>query len=207
MQSKSLLLIAALVGSGAAQANLLVNPGFEHPASNFLNALVPGGATWINGWTTTGTGVHWMRESLGYFTDPAGSDAVDLANYTLGNGGIRQSFATSIGTNYSVGFYGATFGNPTYGEITALIDNTVMGTYRPINPTSASNTWQYFSFNFTATDSTTTLEFRNTQAASMQYSFLDNASVVASPVPLPAGYVLMLTGLGLIGTVVRRTRG
>ena len=187
-----------------AATNLLVNPGFEHPASDFLNYLIPGNYTWINGWTTTGTGVHWMNESLGYFTDPIGKDAVDLANYTYANGGIKQSFATAVGETYTVGFYGATFANPTFGEITALIDNQVVNTYQLINTTSASNTWRYFSFNFTATSAMTTLEFRNTQAAGMQYSFLDNASVVVATVPEPETYAMLLAGLGLVGFAVRR---
>jgi hypothetical protein len=206
MKNKALLLFGALAGMPAAQANLLVNPGFEHPASNFLNALVPGNATWITGWTATGTGVHWMTEALGYFTDPIGKDAVDLANYTYANGGIKQSFATQIGTNYTVGFHGATFANPTYGEITALIDNALVGTYQLINPTSASNTWKYFSFNFTATGTTTTLEFRNTQVAGMQYSFLDNVSVEVTPVPEPETCALMLAGLSLVGFAARRRK-
>jgi hypothetical protein len=43
-----------------AATNLLVNGGFEHPASNFVNYLAPGGFTGIDGWITTGNGVHWM---------------------------------------------------------------------------------------------------------------------------------------------------
>lgn len=190
-----------------AAANLLVNPGFEHPASNFLNYLMPGGYTWITGWTTTGTGVHWMNESLGYFTDPIGKDAVDLANYTYANGGIKQSFATALGTTYTVGFYGATFQNPGNdgtGEITALIDNNVINTYQLVNHSSASNAWQHFTFNFTATGLVTTLEFRNTLPGAKQYSFLDNASVEVAAVPEPQTYAMLLAGLGLVGFAARR---
>lgn len=184
--------------------NLLVNPGFEHPSSSFLNALVPGGATWITGWTATGTGLHWMTEALGYFTDPIGKDAVDLANYTYANGGIQQSFATVAGSKYNVGFYGATFGNETWGEITASINGNVVNTYKLFNTTSASNTWKYFSFDFVATGATTTLGFSNSQAAGMQYSFLDNASVFAVPVPEPAQGAMMLAGLAMLGYTARR---
>lgn len=198
----SVCVLSALPAQAAT--NLLINGGFEHPASNFVNYLMPGDYTWITGWTTTGTGVHWMTEGLGYFTDPIGKDAVDLANYTYANGGIKQSFATTIGTTYTVGFHGATFANPTFGEITALIDNQVINTYQLFNTTSASNTWEYFSFNFTATSAMTTLEFKNTQAAGIQYSFLDNASVVAVPVPEPETYAMLLAGLGLVGFAARR---
>lgn len=190
--------------SQAATPNLLTNPGFEHPSSAFLNALVPNGATWISGWTATGTGVHWMNEQLGYFTDTVGKDAVDLANYSYSNGGIQQSFATVIGSKYTVGFSGATFGNPTWGEITALINGDTIETYKLFNTTSASNTWKYFSFDFVATSVTTTLGFKNTQAAGMQYSFLDNVSVSVAPVPEPESYMMMLAGLGLATLVSHR---
>lgn len=200
-------LFATATALPAKAANLLVNPGFEHPNNAFLNALVPGGVTWITGWTTTGTGLHWMRESLGYFTDPVGRDAVDLANYTYANGGIKQSFATQAGAKYLVEFYGMTFqnaGNDGTGEITALIDNAVINTYQLVNHSSASNAWQRFSFNFIASGAYTTLEFRNTLAAGKQYSFLDNVSVTAVPVPEPETYALMLAGLGLVGFATRR---
>ncbi len=204
--SRSLALATCLFATAAAlpaqAGNLLVNPGFEHPDNAFLNVLMPGGYTWISGWTTTGTGVHWMRESLGYFTDPVGRDAVDLANYTYANGGIKQSFATLAGAKYLVEFSGMTYqnaGNDGTGEITALIDNAVIDTYQLVNHSSASNAWQNFSFVFTATGASTTLEFRNTLPAAKQYSFLDNVSVTAAPVPEPETYALMLAGLGLLG--------
>ena len=211
--SRNLALTVCLCAAAAALPakadNLLVNPGFEHPDNAFLNFLMPGGYTWISGWTTTGTGVHWMRESLGYFTDSVGRDAVDLANYTYANGGIKQSFATQAGAKYLVEFYGMTFqnaGNDGTGEITALIDNAVIDTYQLVNHSSSSNAWQRFSFNFIANGTSTTLEFRNTLAAGKQYSFLDNVSVTTAPVPEPETYALMLAGLGLLGWKLRSRR-
>ena len=190
-----------------AATNLLINGGFEHPASNFVNYLAPAGFTGINGWITTGNGVHWMTESLGYFTDPSGKDAVDLADYARANGGIKQSFATTIGAIYSVSFAGMTFqnaGNPDgRGEITAMIDNVAIQTYQLVNQSSASNAWQSFGFNFTATSALTTLEFRHAPAGE-NYSFLNDAAVFAVPVPEPETYAMLLAGLGLVGFTVRR---
>lgn len=202
-----LALAAALSISPAHADNLLVNPGFEHPAGNFVNFLMPGAYTWINGWTTTGSGVHWMRESLGYFTDPIGRDAVDLANYNLANGGIEQRFATLAGTTYRVEFQGMTFQNPGNdgtGEISVLIDNQLINTYQLVNHSSASNAWQQFSFDFTASSGSTLLSFANYLPAAKQYSFLDNVSVSAAPVPEPENYAMLLAGLGLVGLVARR---
>lgn len=193
--------------SAEAAPNLLINGGFEHPASNFLNYLAPGGFTYIEGWTTTGNGVHWMTESLGYFTDPTGKDAVDLADYAKANGGIKQSFATTVGATYNVSFAGMTYqnaGNPDgLGEITALIDNTEIQTYQLVNQSSASNAWQHFNFSFTATAASTTLEFRH-KPAGENYSFLNDAGVFAAPVPEAESYALMLAGLGLVGFATRR---
>lgn len=197
----------ALAGGAQASTNLLINGGFEHPASNFVNYLAPGGFTGITGWTTTGNGVHWMTEALGYFTDPTGKDAVDLADYARANGGIKQSFATTTGARYAVSFAGMTFqnaGNPDgEGEITVLIDAVELQTYALVNHSSASNAWQTFSFNFTATSSTTTLEFRHSPAGE-NYSFINDAGVFALPVPEPETWVLLLAGFGLVAGAVRR---
>ena len=194
--------ISASSAQAALPANLLINGGFEHPASNFVNYLAPFGFTGINGWTTTGNGVHWMTESLGYFTDPTGKDAVDLADYARANGGIQQTFATTAGMLYNVAFSGMTYqnaGNPDgLGEITALINNNEIQTYQLVNIGSASNAWQNFSFSFTATSASTTLEFKH-KPAGENYSFLNDAGVFAAPVPEPETYALMLAGLGLVG--------
>ncbi len=197
----------SLSATAQASGNLLINGGFEHPATSFVNYLASGGFTGITGWTTTGNGVHWMTESLGYFTDPTGKDAVDLANYTRANGGIKQSFNTTAGARYEVSFAGMTFqnaGNPDgLGEITVLIDNVEMQTYQLVNRSSASNAWQNFSLSFTAAAASTTLEFRH-KPAGENYSFVNDAGVFAAPVPEPESGVLMLAGLGLMGLLVRR---
>jgi hypothetical protein len=201
----SVCVLSALPAQAAT--NLLVNGGFEHPASNFVNYLAPAGFTGITGWVTTGSGVHWMTESLGYFTDPTGKDAVDLADYAKANGGIKQSFATTIGAMYSVSFAGMTYqnaGNPDgLGEITAVIDNVEIQTYQLVNHSSASNAWQNFGFTFTAASALTTLEFRHAPAGE-NYSFLNDAAVFAVPVPEPETYAMLLAGLGLVGFAARR---
>ena len=188
-----------------ATTNLLINGGFEYPA-NFPNALLSGGNTIITGWVTTGSGVHWMNENLGYFTDPTGIYAVDLADYGYANGGIKQSFATTAGALYSVSFAGMTFqnaGNDGLGEITTLINDVELQTYQLVNHSSASNAWQNFSFTFTAASTLTTLEFRH-KPAGENYSFLNDAGVYAVPVPEPETYAMLLTGLGLLGFMARR---
>lgn len=204
--------LCACAASAQANTNLIINGGFEHPASNFVNFLAPGDSTVIQGWTTTGNGVHWMTEALGYFTDPTGKDAVDLADYAKANGGIKQSFVTTPGAIYNVSFAGMTYqnaGNPDgLGEITTLIDNVEMQTYQLVNKSSASNAWQSFSFSFTAATSSTTLEFRH-KPAGENYSFLNDVGVYAAPIPsVPEAqtYAMLLAGFGIIGAVARRRK-
>jgi hypothetical protein len=147
-----------------------------------------------------------MNENLGYFTDPTGTYAVDLADYGHANGGIKQNFATTAGALYSVSFAGMTFqnaGNDGLGEITTLINDVELQTYQLVNHSSASNAWQNFSFTFTAASTLTTLEFRH-KPAGENYSFLNDAGVYAVPVPEPETYALMMAGLGLVGFAVRR---
>ena len=207
IRTLTLCLACCTFGANAqAASNLLINGGFEYPA-NFPNVLAPAGYTLISGWITTGNGVHWMNENLGFFTDPTGIYAVDLADYGKANGGIQQTFATTAGTLYNVAFSGMTYqnaGNPDgLGEITALINNNEIQTYQLVNKSSASNVWQNFSFSFTATSASTTLEFKH-KPAGENYSFLNDAGVFAAPVPEPETYALMLAGLGLVGFAARR---
>ena len=205
-------LLCACTASAQANTNLIVNGGFENPDLKFVNYLAPGGSTVIQGWTTTGNGVHWMTESLGFFTDPTGKDAVDLADFARANGGIKQSFSTIAGAVYNVSFAGMTFqnrGNPDgLGEITTLVNNIEKQTYQLVNKSSASNAWQSFSFSFTATTASTTLEFKH-KPAGENYSFLNDVSVFAAPVPSitePQTYAMLLAGFGIIGALARRRK-
>ncbi|HQT30330.1 MAG TPA: hypothetical protein PLE48_14005 [Thiobacillus sp.] len=137
-----------------ASTNMLVDGGLEYQPMSPMSSPPLAIHTYIGGCITTGSGVHWMNESLGYFTDPTGIYAIDLADYGYANGGIKHSFATTVGGLYSVSFAGMAYknaGNPDgKGEITALIDNHAIQTYQLLNQSSASNAWQSFNFTFSA---------------------------------------------------------
>ncbi len=90
-----------------------------------------------------------------------------------------QTFATTAGQTYEVDFAGATgtkSGRDGTGIIDVMIGGSLAGTFNLSN-TGTSLLWQNFSFEFTSTGSSTTLEFQNRQDAYLPFAVLDNVVV------------------------------
>jgi hypothetical protein len=196
----SLMLAAGLSAGSAHASNLLVNPGFELPGTGYVS--LPGNSTAITGWTTVLNGVEWFNAtSFGGAAD--GVMIVDLANYTYTGGGIEQTFATVVGQSYDLSFSLGTM-QASGRDGTAHIDVTVAGVttgYDVINHTG-SLVWTAVTQSFTASSSSTTLRFTNTQNPHLHFANVDAASV--SAVPEPETYAMLLAGLGLVGFAARR---
>ena len=207
----SLIAIAAagLLASTAGAATI-VNGSFEigtDPGAGFSNLAA--GSPAITGWTVGGFGVDYIG---GYWQASDGVRSVDLSGASAGS--VSQSFATSIGTEYTVFF--DLSGNPDGGNANKISVVSISGSLPDIKiyTVGASNSrsnmnWETFSYAFTAFDSISTLTF-----ASAEYNpfgpALDNVSVIdggggiGAGVPEPASWAMMLVGFGLVGASARR---
>jgi hypothetical protein len=204
----------------AAHANLLTNGSFENTNNAFVgdanktDELLSGSAA-IPGWTTANAQLAWIENGNPYGISAAnGSFFLDLTGYVNASpyGGVTQSFATTIGTQYVVTFdlgYGgnnAAYGGPVSVTASAGGSSQVF--------TSGSGTpnpavWNLETFDFTATSSTTTLSLTGFSASGGAYIGLDNvdAEVAGSTTtPEPGTWSLLFAGIGLIGGSARFRR-
>ncbi|HVT83213.1 MAG TPA: choice-of-anchor C family protein [Phycisphaerae bacterium] len=196
-----------------AENNLLVNGSFEtytkNPSTwtipNSVDWNVPVGNTAITGWTVT-------RGPIDYYTQLQWQpqDALrtlDLGG-TPGNGGVIQSFATTPGQAYQVSFYlsGNPDGGPSNKTLRVIAGNVTQDYAFDISVmhnTLANMMWQPYSFQFVATNATSSIELYNTMpTVTSQGPVIDNVSVVAVPEP----GALSIFGLGVGGMILRRRR-
>lgn len=182
-----------LVAAGRAQqpASLLVNGSFEEgPAVvRFLNLAT--GDTSVRGWMVTGEGVDYV--STGYWLSSDGARAIDLdgsARSTVTppyvQGGIAQAFATTPGTRYRVTFDLA--GNPNQLPRVKPMRVSAAGqsaefTFDATGKTGARMGWTRQAWTFTASSTSTTLEFQSlTRSPQTGYgAAIDNVVVVPEP--------------------------
>jgi Protein of unknown function (DUF642) len=212
----SLLFAFAAVES---RANQLINGSFENTNNTFVGDVnhtdnLASGSTAIPGWTTiNGTFTAWIQNGNPWNIPASnGSFFLDLTGYSdFGTyGGVSQSFATTPGTSYVVTFdlgYGGNsglFGGPVRLTASAAGQSAVF--------TSGSGTpnpavWDSETFTFVANSATTTLNLFGLSTAGGDYIGLDNVDVEAGSggtVPEPGTCGLVLTGIGILGTMARR---
>jgi choice-of-anchor C domain-containing protein len=204
---RTILLITCITVTSTAHANLLINGSFEQPGGYFGN--VPVGSTYITGWVVT-------RGTIDYspgWQCPDGVASLDLdgsPGSTNNVGGVRQTFATVSNQQYQVTFAMAI--NPDGATNNQLLTRTMVVqaagqsanfTVNELGTTDTNMNWVGQSWTFTATNSSTTLEFYSTDAQNTYYGpTLDN--VIVTPVPEPS--TIFLTALGLITACVFRKR-
>lgn len=202
--NKVLVLLGVLAGIQSAQASLLANGSFELPIGTTYASL-PGASTTITGWTTGLSGIEWFNVSGSYPILGAAADgvmAVDLANFTFVTGGqIEQTFATSSGQAYTLDFSLGT--SNAFSRLgTAHVDVDVAGVSAGYGITNVASAiaWSTQTLTFTATGSSTTLQFKNTEDPYTHFAFIDNVQVTPV-VPVPAAVWLLGSGLLALGAL------
>jgi Protein of unknown function (DUF642)/PEP-CTERM motif len=216
----ALLPILLALATVNAYADLITNGSFEDTSKTFVGDAngvdeLSSGSTAIPGWTTiNGVPTAWIINGNPYGISAAdGSFFLDLTGYSDSGtyGGVSQSFATTAGTSYVVTFdlgYGGdstAFGGPVSVLVSAggSSQTFTSGSGSP-NPA----VWDLETFDFTATSATTTLSLIGKTTTGGDYIGLDNVDVevgtAPGPVPEPATFTLLLTGMSMLGWAARR---
>ncbi len=173
------------------------NGSFELPVVSSGGHALPSGSTNITGWLLGGPGtVSFINGPAGGVVNPVdGAQQLDFDSGDTPPGAtLSQTFATSIGQAYTVGFYVGRFGpgGATMSLLAEAKSSTggVLGSLTAVAP----NTQSYGSlqtFTFTAATTNSTLIFTDTSSATVGVDvLLDNVSVTpALPtcVPPPSG--------------------
>jgi hypothetical protein len=199
---KRAFILAVLVsGIGLpAYGNLLIDGSFEEGnfQPNYRDAmLLSAGATDIDGWTVTNGGLSWDGPSNPFgLTASDGSYFLDLTgDYDhRPYGGVAQTISTTIGAQYRLSFDIGT--DPTYDP--ASVSVNVTGGVGPALFTSAPsspNRWESFTFDFTATSASTTIELDGEASTDLLYIGLDNVGLEAIPEP---STLTLVVGPGLL---------
>jgi len=211
--SLTLLALAGglLLGGEAAQAaNLLRNGSFEigrNPGRNF-STLYPG-STAIDGWTVTRGSINYIA---GYWQAADGNRSIDLDGWDAGE--IAQTFSTTVGQSYLVTFSlaGNPYAPPLLKEMrVAAAGHSAYFSFDITGKSFSDMGWLLKSWQFTAVDTETTLEFLSLSNRKPQPygAALDNVSIVAisQPVAVPEpSSVAGLIAVSALGACLMRKR-
>jgi hypothetical protein len=204
--------VAYGLGVGVAQANFLIDGGFDNPTAGTIpyasyTNYGPvnsdpnyGGTSFDNAWQITTGNVDLVQQLGGWPASPVSSPYyLDLNGNTPGT--IEQSFATVIGQQYSLSFWysnnAAGSPNPDRATVTVAALSDTIEHYGAL---STNLNWTYYSNTFTATNALTTLSFAQVDNCCNGGILLDSINV--SAVPEPATWTMMIMGffgLGFLG--------
>ena len=156
--------------TSTATVDVTVNPVTD---TYTLSNLVTNGSfeNGMTGWTQTAGGVDNV-DSNGW--QPAdGTHSLDMNAFSPG--GIHQTLSTVAGVGYTVGFdLSKNPGNQAHATLVVSVDNSshtsMTYTYNDAN-TAHDMLWSQQGFTFTATGSTTTLDFTSTYPSGFSFPF------------------------------------
>ncbi len=190
--SSLLLFLSLMQMSQTASASLIVNGSFEQPdirTGTFETfSIIPG---WV---VSFGGGIEIQDNVAG--SAFSGEQFVELDSTR--NSGMQQNIATLAGQEYVLDFaYSARPGvNANSNTIEVIFDGVLLDTISASGVGLSDTDWSIFSYNITATDSLSTLEFRAAGASNSRGGYLD--AVRLSAVPLPPAVWLFGSGLLLL---------
>jgi choice-of-anchor C domain-containing protein len=196
----TLMLISVYSSEAYATLNLLNNGSFETGTDPNSWLRLDPGSTAIDGWTVINSRIDYIGT---YWQAADGSRSLDLDGGPTESGGIEQTFTTTPGDEYLVTFDMA--GNPAGPPTTKLMRVEAAGDSSDFSFDIDTHTlgdmgWVSCSWQFTATDTETTLEFYSTDDTGDFGPALDN--VVVTPIPEPTTLCLLALGAALL----RRSR-
>jgi choice-of-anchor C domain-containing protein len=181
-----ILLLPCALAAPARAANLVANGGFEVvPNPGAATVMLASGSTTISPWVVTAGNV----EDVGnlYWEPASGGCSLALNGTTAGT--VAQSFATLSGATYTVSFSlaGDAFSVPEIKHVRVKAAGSSMDfSFDTAASWQWAMGWQRVSWPFTATASTTTLEFQSLEAGLDTGPAIDSVEVVLTG-PLDAG--------------------
>lgn len=202
--ARCLSVLAGLLLATSANANLIVNGGFED------NSVAAG--TWsyfssasVNGWG--GDNIEIWNQ-FGGVVAPEGQQHAELNAHPFDGDvfSIYQDFATVVGQTYDVSFFYSARNNASeqfnfsVGTLAALVNDHVVGS------------WKQYTGSFVASSLLSTITFSSTDTGTLG-NFLDDVVVVADLNPdqqaelaEPNPLVMLLIGLGGLVLIRRKNR-
>ena len=175
---------AAPVPKGAESANLAVNGSFEDVKDDEASRPQDKGSTTIKGWVVTRGQIDVTQEDGNVWKAAHGKRALDLHG-SPGFGGVEQTIATKPGKKYKVTFKMS--GNPGVPEHkTVRLGVRAAGQDKEFELSMEGRTyedlkWEEQTWEFTAREKTTTIEFHTAMPATsngLGGPLLDDVKVV-----------------------------
>ncbi len=225
---KKTLLVAGLLASLSANANLIVNGSFELQSNNPGTATLFSDASPLTGWERApGSGspyVETRNNFRGVASEGVNFAELDVVNFgetgfDTGLGGMFQSVTITTAGLYDFSFdYAARV--LVYNEVNtsslqfSLLDSSsnsvLQEILNPITPNVTASDWLTYTNQFNLQSGSYTFMFKELGFQDGRGTSLDNVVLLASKtttaVPEPETYGMMMLGLAMLGFASRRRK-